>query len=154
MSLKQFGRLRFQFPGRVRVGNCATLDEIRQAEHALGVAFSLSYLRFLALYGWAEIGCFQVYGIGAGVPEHLNIVSNTIGEREEFEPHMPHHLIPVMNDGSGNHYCLDSSCANADDEMPIVFWDHESPAGESQMPKAVAPTFEHWLYERAKFLLE
>src|SRR5262245_54616566 len=135
MSLKEFGRLRHQFPDRIAVGNCATLDEIREAERTLGVTFSLSYLRFVALYGWAEIDSSEVYGLGAGIPEYLNVVHCTIREREDAEPEMPHHLIPIMNDGSGNHYCLDSSRVSANDEMPIVFWDHESPAGESQIPK-------------------
>jgi hypothetical protein len=58
------------------------------------------------------------------------------------------HLIPVMNDGSGNLYCLDTSVA---DEPPIVFWDHE--AGSDQTPEIESGSFASWLASRLDDLL-
>lgn len=59
-----------------------------------------------------------------------------------MRPSLLPHLIPVMNDGGGNHYCLDTSQSHAE-ECAIVFWDHE--LGEEQTPEFVASSFEEWL---------
>jgi hypothetical protein len=74
------------------------------------------------------------------VPPWLNLVEMTRSEREQMRPALPHHLIPLMNDGGGNLYCLDSRGAG---EPPVVFWDHE--AGDQQQPAEVAPDFISWL---------
>jgi hypothetical protein len=47
----------------------------------------------------------------------------------------------MMNDGAGNHYCLDSSKKGG----PVVFWDHE--LGENQQPKIVFQDFSSWLVD-------
>ncbi|EKR75569.1 hypothetical protein LEP1GSC041_1591 [Leptospira noguchii str. 2006001870] len=38
-----------------------------------------------------------------------------------MNPKLPKYLIPVMNDGSGNLYCIDTRFV----EPFLVFWDHE-----------------------------
>jgi len=57
---------------------------------------------------------------------------------------MPHRLIPLMNDGSGNHECLDTSKIK-DGDCPVVFWDHEHPRGILQSPKRISVSFTAWL---------
>ncbi|CAN5884843.1 hypothetical protein BH11MYX4_BH11MYX4_03280 [soil metagenome] len=52
---------------------------------------------------------------------------------------LPVSLVPIMNDGGGNLYCLDSRSA----EPSVVFWDHE--AGEKQDPTVESATFCDWL---------
>ncbi|MHA3771688.1 SMI1/KNR4 family protein [Verrucomicrobiota bacterium sgz303538] len=48
--------------------------------------------------------------------------------------------LPFLSNGGGNHLCLDFTCANG--EPPVVYHDHEVPAGE-----IVAPSLERWLQE-------
>jgi hypothetical protein len=49
-----------------------------------------------------------------------------------------------MNDGFGNHYCLDTGSLH-DGECPEVFWDHEK--GVRQEPEFVSPQFDLWLLD-------
>src|SRR5262245_11244389 len=151
MSLEKFGHLRHRCPD-IEVGIGASPMEIEQAQLALKVQFSRSYVKFLSLYGWAKIKSASIYGLGPGIPDFLSVVNNTIDEREAVEPPLPIFLIPIMNDGSGNHYCLDSSQIR-EGEMPIVFWYHEASTGRFQKPEVVSPTFDSWLCDKADFLV-
>jgi hypothetical protein len=120
----------------------------------LKVSFSGSYEQFHREYGWARFGhehlspysalAIGVYGLGSDIPTHLDLVKNTVAERTENEPSLPSHLVPVMGDGGGNHYCLDTS--KIEGECPIIFWDHE--ADEGQATKRVSQSFESWLIKQ------
>lgn len=123
-------------------GSGATADEIAAAERRLGTMFPEAYRRFLSHFGYLSVGHIETYGLGVSVPSHLDLVRNTECERSEFEPHLPVWLIPVMNDGGGNHYCLDTSHV-IDGDCPVVFWDHE--AGIRQSPRTVGDSFCSWL---------
>ncbi len=100
------------------------------------------YRQFLRRFGWGGVEDIELFGLGADVPSFLHLVVMTESERSEMSPALPTHLIPVMNDGGGNLYCLDSRGAA---EPPVVFWDHT--AGEDQQPQQVAADFVAWLSE-------
>jgi hypothetical protein len=60
-------------------------------------------------------------------------------ERTEAEPPLPHRLLPLENNGAGDHYCIDLS----DPRDPVV-WSHEAAGGVGHRPDVVAPTFVEW----------
>lgn len=125
-------------------GHGATTDEIEQAEAKLGVVLPESFRAFLQQLGWGGVEDIELYGLGSDVPEFLDLVRVTEAERTVMQPPLPPHLVPVLNDGGGNHYCLDSS-RQFRGESPIVFWEHES--GPLQQPEDVANSFPDWLAE-------
>lgn len=134
------------FPDK-KSGTGAAEAEVADAERSLGVRFPESYRVFLKSFGWGRFGHEEFYGLGSDLPKdlnHLDLVKVTLSERLEFEPHMPPHLIPVMADGAGNHFCLDTSNLLGN-ESPIVFWDHDE--GENQDPEVVASSFDRWLVD-------
>jgi SUKH superfamily protein len=128
-SLKAFGR-------------GASEQEIHAASTRLGVNLVGGYRRFLQRFGWGGVGSLELFGLGPDVPPHLNLVDLTESERTEMRPALPSHLIPFMNDGGGNLYCLDS---RRNGEPPVVFWDHT--ASEEQEPEFTAPDFVSWMAE-------
>ena len=115
-------------------------DEIAAAERALGVRIEGGYRQFLKRFGWGGAGHIEIYGLGAEVPFHLDVVRVTQSEREEMEPRLQRHLVPVMNDGGGNLYCLDTQMT---DEPSIVVWNHTG--GAEQIPEVEAKDFNQWL---------
>ncbi len=123
-------------------GTGATLTEIDRAEAFLGVTFSRSYRLFLQEFGWGRFAYQELYGLGSDVPPHLNLIRNTEVERNKMRPALLRSLVPLMNDGTGNHYCLDMHKMH-DSEYPVVFWDHE--LGEDQDPELVSDAFDSWL---------
>jgi cell wall assembly regulator SMI1 len=143
MGLNRFGELLSQSQS-IEVGRGASPIEIQDAQQALGAEFPRSYRQFLRIYSWAKLKHDYVFGLGGDVPKHFNVVEVTKSEREEVFPILPRHLIPIMNDGAGNHYCLDTR-QRVDDETPVVFWDHEAVEGDSQTPDLVSPSFEAWI---------
>jgi cell wall assembly regulator SMI1 len=128
-------------------GRGASDREISDAEHVLGVRFPEDYKFFLSRFGWAEIGCDILYGLGTDAPYGHSVVKNAVSERHEAQPHIPHHLVPIMNDGAGNNYCLDTLRFHGG-ECPVVFWDHEHPNGSNQVPIDVAQSFGQWIVDR------
>ncbi|HET6385391.1 MAG TPA: SMI1/KNR4 family protein [Armatimonadota bacterium] len=114
------------------------------AARVLGVALPQDYVEFLRVYGWASLGCNEIYGLGDDVPRHLDVVRLTLSERLEAQPAMPRHLVALMNDGFGNHDCLDTSQLR-DGRCPVVFWDHDK--GPNQQPEPIAADFNTWLDE-------
>jgi cell wall assembly regulator SMI1 len=122
----------------------ASDTDIKDAERTLGVVLSLSYRHFLRDFGWGSVAHFEIFGLGSEVPHYLDLINMTQRERTEMEPAIPKYLVPLMNDGAGNHYCLDTSQMKKD-ECPVVFWDHE--LGRNQRPALVAPSFDLWLLE-------
>jgi hypothetical protein len=119
--------------------------EINTASAQLGVNLAGGYRLFLRRFGWGGVGSIELFGLGADVPPYLSLIAMTRSEREEMSPSLPVHLLPLMNDGGGNLYCLDSRRAG---EPPVVFWDHT--LGARQEPTQVAPNFIEWLAERVQ----
>ena len=101
-----------------------------------------SYVAFLERFGWACVGPNEVFGLGCGVPFHLDVLNITKWERNEAIPSMSAHLVPILNNGAGDHYCLDTA-SQKDGECPVVFWGYEARRGQS--PQYVAPSFAAWL---------
>lgn len=124
------------------VGSGATKDIVETASQLLEVDFPEDYKEFLCRYGWARLSYEEFYGLGDSVPEHLNLVKNTIHERTRFHPHLPKYLVPVLADGAGNHYCLDLSQATSV-KCPVVFWDHDQ--DDRQAPELVGNSFSEWV---------
>jgi SUKH superfamily protein len=119
--------------------------EIDTVSAELQVVLTGGYRLFLKRFGWGGIGSIELFGLGVDVPSYLSLTAMTRSEREEMSPALPVHLIPLMNDGGGNLYCLDSQGAG---EPPVVFWDHT--AREQQEPARVASDFTTWLAERVE----
>ena len=142
MTFDQLARKLEATPSKA-FGQGASAEDVRVASARLGVSLLGGYRRFLERFGWGGVGSFELYGLGSDVPRYLDLVSVTESERTQMSPALPAHLIPLMNDGAGNLYCLDSRTAG---EPLIVFWDHE--AGEEQEPEPVASDFVSWMEER------
>jgi cell wall assembly regulator SMI1 len=123
----------------------ASPEEIERAERKLSAQLPGPYKRFLREFGWGGVGHWEVFGLGRDVPPYLDLVHVTLEERTEFRPRLPPHLVPIMNDGAGNHHCLDTSAVKDGDECPVVFWDHAHELAESQTPTELAPDFTAWL---------
>ncbi len=126
-------------------GAGASADAIGAAERGLGVALIGGYRTFLERFGWLGVGSTEIYGLGTDVPKHVHLVDITLSERAEMHPRLRRNLIPVMNDGGGNLYCIDMT-SGTDEDPPVVFWDHDLDA--DQEPERVSPSFEEWLYDR------
>ncbi|WP_257457244.1 SMI1/KNR4 family protein [Archangium lipolyticum] len=122
-------------------GACET--EIHAANVQLGVTLAGGYRLFLRRFGWGGVGSIELFGLGGDVPPYLNLTEMTRSERADMSPSLSAHLIPLMNDGGGNLYCLDS---RVEGEPPVVFWDHA--AGAQQEPVQVASNFIEWLAAR------
>lgn len=129
---------------RKKFGRGATDTEIKDAERILGVVLSASYRHFLRDFGWGGVEHFEIFGLGLDVPHYLDLINITRRERMEMEPAIPNSLVPLMNDGAGNHYCLDTRQMRKG-ECPVVFWDHE--LGKEQEPSLIARSFDLWLLE-------
>ena len=125
-------------------GRGATPQEMELAEERLGVEFAEVYKAFLGHFGWASLEGLEIYGLGEHVPTYLSLVEVTLGERTHLRPRLPNRLLPLMNDGAGNHYCLDVMCREQG-ECPVVYWDHN--LGESQEPEYVATNLGAWQSE-------
>jgi hypothetical protein len=95
----------------------------------------------LEQFGWGGVLSDELFGLGADVPHHLDLVRMTESERTMYEPNIPHHLLPIMNNGAGDHACLDTRASP--DEPPVVMWWHED--GPDQIPQPTAPDFCSWL---------
>lgn len=123
-------------------GKGATEEEVVAAERALGLSLGGTYRDFLRQFGWGGVAHLEIYGLGRDVPRHLDLVRVTQSERTEMRPRLPGHLLPVMNDGGGNLYCIDTKVEG----LPLVFWDHT--LREDQDPEQCATGFAEWLDEQ------
>jgi len=137
-SYSELARRLLGFTSR-ELGTGASDEEIAAAEQALKIRIEGGYRQFLKQFGWGGVEHLELYGLGG--PPHLDLVRVTQSERSEMEPVLPVHLLPVMNDGGGNLFCLDTQVAN---EPPIVFWDHTG--GRDQVPELEAESFVSWLW--------
>jgi cell wall assembly regulator SMI1 len=124
-------------------GRGASAAEVADAEQMLGVSFPATLRSYLMEFGYLEIDSSEMYGLGAGVPSYLNLVKNTIDERTILHPNIPVRFLPLLNNGCGDHYCVDM-CSGTPDP-PVVFWSHE--LGSDQTPQLVAKTFSEWLLD-------
>jgi hypothetical protein len=124
----------------VEHGDGATDEEVRQTVSRLG-DLPKDYREFLKDFGWIAVGPFEIFGLGHDVPDYLNVLTVTLSER--IDAGLSDHLIPVMNDGGGNLLCLDISARDAQDQVPLVYWDHETPT--SGDVTRVANSFSDWL---------
>jgi cell wall assembly regulator SMI1 len=129
----------------------ATVDEIAACEAELRVRLPQDYRQFLQEFGWGAFRHLELYGLGKDVPRFLDVTAETKRERTEFEPYLPDHLVPVMNDGCGNLVCLNTQDMNAA-TCPVVFWDHDLP--DDQEPSNVAGSFAEWLWEEIDAVVE
>jgi len=121
----------------------ARAKEMRDAQRVINLRFPASYALFLRQFGWADVGGDALYGLGPDAADAVNVVEVSRDERGgSVIPPMLSHLIPLMNDGAGNHYCLDTR-KTKDGECPVVLWDHEGE--EFQRCERVAPSFAAWL---------
>jgi hypothetical protein len=125
-------------------GAGATAQEISAAEQLLGIRIGGSYREFLKQFGGGGVGHIEIFGLGLRVPPYLNLVSVTQRERHELQPSLRRELIPIMNDGAGNLYCLDTRVS---DEPPIVYWDHSAGA-DQRLEVDSADGFAAWLMKR------
>src|SRR3989442_13293893 len=123
-------------------GKGASDAEINRAEQSLGAKLPMSYCAFLREFGWGGVEHLEIYGLGSDAPQYLELENVTQRERTAMRPPIPRFLVPIMNDGAGNHYCLDTRHFQGS-ECPVVFWDHES--GLLQEPQRVADNFAEWL---------
>jgi cell wall assembly regulator SMI1 len=132
--------------GNKNFGHGARDRDIADAESELGVRFPASYRAFLSTFGSVRVSFDMLYGLGPDVPSPYELVKNVLCERYEAHPHIPKHLLPILNDGAGNHYCLDTAAFQGN-ECPVVFWDHEHPDGADQTPEHVSASFDLWLID-------
>jgi len=123
-------------------GQGVSTEHIVRAEVALGVSLPSSYRAFLREFGWVCVKHLAVFGLGDDVPIYLELINVTLRERGELQPFLPPLLVPLMNDGAGSHYCLDTRVF-LKDECNVVFWNHE--LGQDQVPMVISPSFAEWL---------
>ena len=116
------------------------MTQIVDAERSLGIPIEGAYRSFLMQFGWGGVEHLELYGLGKDAPAYLELVAMTQSERTEMNPRLRPALLPVMNDGAGNLYCLDTSVRG---EPPVVFWDHTQ--GTDQVPELEAADFASWL---------
>lgn len=125
-------------------GSGATEDDIENASRELDVPIAGGFREFLRRFGWAGIPGYEFWGLGPGIHEYDNLVVMTRSERTEVvDLPLPHHLLPIMNDGAGNLVCLDTKASP--EEPPVVMWYHDDPDGPDQTPVHMAPDFVSWL---------
>ncbi len=115
---------------------------IRAAEACLGVKFPAAYRQFLGDFGWGFFADFEICGLGADIPEWMNVVHVTQLERSNRSTPPPEHLLPIHAEGDGDHICINVR------EQPgtataVVFWDHA--AGDQQSPTVLSNDFFEWL---------
>jgi hypothetical protein len=114
--------------------------EISSAEDQIGGGFPDGYRDFLRRFGWLCFGHYEIFGLGADTPAHLEIISMTWDERRNGG--LSSSLIPVLNDGGGNLYCVISDAVDNGSER-VVFWDHV--LGRDQLGQTIASSFDAWL---------
>ncbi|MEY4385707.1 MAG: cell-wall, partial [Verrucomicrobiota bacterium] len=85
-----------------------------------------------------------------------NIIAANHRERLVSSSPLPHFLVAFYNDGMGNQVCFDTRSRSADEEYPVVFWDHELGTDENidasrrasasrESAGVIASSFSDWL---------
>lgn len=121
------------------IGHGCTPSELVAVRDAFPVLPD-DYVAYLSDFGWFAVSPHELIGFGAGVPAHLDVIQVVTWERELAYPPMSAALLPLENNGGGDHYCLDLAAQG----NPVVFWSHDDPDGPDQAPDVVAPTFGAW----------
>jgi cell wall assembly regulator SMI1 len=123
-------------------GEGATDEDISAAEGLLGVQFTEELRHYLRRIGWIDHD-MGFYGLGKDVPSKaLDLIENTRWEREEAGPPMHRHLIPILNNGGGDHWCVDTRSGD------VVRWNHE--LDEEQEPEKVDASLAAWMLQRLR----
>jgi hypothetical protein len=123
------------------IGTLPSQAAIAAGEAEIG-AFPPSYRRFVETYGWLAAPALTVYGLGPEIGDHMNVVIETLAERNVFQPRLPPDLIAVAPDGGGNYWCLRVASLPSDAPTPVYFHDHETAEVSED-----APDFVRWLLE-------
>lgn len=139
MALDELERI-LRFRDDAAIGRGVTDEAVHAAEEALEVPFPPDLKDYLKRFGHIEVGHFELFGLGEETPEYLDIVRVTKSERTESGCPLPVNLVPLLNDGGGNLYCVAVSDNQAGS---IVLWDHE--AGPRQEPDRYASCLEEWV---------
>jgi cell wall assembly regulator SMI1 len=126
----------------VAIGTGAPEVDIENAERSLGVTFPDALREYLRRFGHLELGHFELYGLGSKLPKYLQLVAMTVSERTESGCPLRHELVPILNDGGGNLYCIDT---HPPDAGRVVFWDHTE--GPDQDPEEHSGSLPDWLGE-------
>jgi hypothetical protein len=121
------------------IGTGCTASELDAVRGVFGVLPD-DYVAYLGDFGWFAVSSHEVIGFGAGVPPHLDVIRVVTWERELAQPPMRAGLVPLGNNGAGDHYCVDLAAPG----HPVVFWSHDDPVGPEQVPAVVAPSFAVW----------
>lgn len=73
---------------------------------------------------------------------------NYLREHNNVKVPMYNHLIPFLNDGSGNFYCFDTKTMSKDKfECKIVFWYSNYLYDKDTQPEIVNESFAEWMKE-------
>lgn len=127
----------------VKVYPSPPIEEVRAFLSFLNVTLPLRFRQYLSACGGVEINGRVLYGVSPR-RKKLSIELAVATEQVCKRPFMWNYLIPLMNDGAGNHDCLDTRKIK-DGDCPVVLWEHDHPKGEMQRTTRVAPTFTAWL---------
>lgn len=127
-----------------RCGNGVGLDDISRAEHSLRVTFPAELRHYLNRIGWMDVGGNIFYGLGPDLPmpSGMDLREMTRSEREDVEPPMQQHLIPILNNGGGDHWCVDTRSGD------VVRWNHE--LDDEQTPEFVDASLSGWMLKRLR----
>lgn len=135
-------------------GSGATLPEIAQAESELAVVLPECYRSVIRIFGSLELDSWEIFGLGAGVPTYLNLVHMVKVEREASSGLLDSSLLPIMNNGGGDLFCLDLTTTDEDGDCRVRLWDHETRTIEAEAPElGVADGFCDWLGNETRRLL-
>ncbi len=126
----------------VVIGLGADEAEVENAERSLAVTFPDVLRDYLRRFGHLELGHFELYGLGSELPKYRQLVQMTLTERTESGCPLPHELVPLLNDGGGNLYCIDTCPPDAG---RVVLWDHS--LGTGQQPEQHSGSIPEWLAE-------
>jgi hypothetical protein len=105
-------------------GGGATAEELAQAQADLGIIIPGCYGMILRLFGWLSVGSWELFGLGSQTPPHLHLVAMVTEERRSSRRSLPISLLPVMNNGGGDLFCLELESADAEGDCPVRLWDH------------------------------
>lgn len=136
--------------GEGACGAGASDDAVKAASQALGVEFPEELRCYLQRIGWIRVGGDTYYGLGDDLPypTAMDLREMTRSEREDVEPPMQRHLVPILNNGFGDHWCVDTRTG------AVVEWRHDDYDGEDQTPVFVDASFAAWLRSRVREVLE
>ena len=110
--------------------------EVHAVEAEVG-ALPSGYRSLLQRFGWVSFGHFEIYGAGTALPHYLDVVF--MAKHEWEHGGLSRHLVPIMNNGGGDLYCVAGAEVGGADEA-VHLWVHEE---RSTHP--VAGDMEEWI---------